>query len=80
MAFARDSGELQSLSSVDMKLIALAHTLEMRAHGQANLRRRPPAPRVHSKGSVHARRVIAPVQPCCEQEPGSRSSTCKGGA
>ena len=57
MAFARDSGELQSLSSVDMKLIALAHTLELRAHGPEHLRRRPPAPRVHSKGSVHARRA-----------------------
>ena len=60
MAFARDSGELQSLSSVDMKLIALAHTLELRAHGEANLRRRPPAPRVHSKGSVHARHASTP--------------------
>ena len=29
MAFARDSGELASLSGVDMKLIALAHTLEV---------------------------------------------------
>ena len=55
MAFARDTGELQSLSSVDMKLIALAHTLEVRAHGQANLRARPPPLRVHAKGSVHAR-------------------------
>ena len=55
MAFARDSGELQSLSTVDMKLIALAHTLEVRMHGLANLRTRPPPPRVHAKGSAHGR-------------------------
>ena len=63
MAFARDSGELQSLSSVDMKLIALAHTLELRAHGHANLRSRPPPPRVHAKGSAHAR-CCSPAHHC----------------
>ena len=49
MAFARDVGELQSLSGVDLKLIALAHTLEEAAHGDMHLRRSAPTPKVHAK-------------------------------
>ena len=52
MAFARDVGELQSLSGVDLKLIALTHTLEKTAHGDAHLRSTAPTPKVHAK--VHA--------------------------
>lgn len=57
MAFARASGEVASLSAVDIKLIALAHTFEVAAHGSANLRSSPPAPRTRSKGSTNARKL-----------------------
>lgn len=57
MAFARASGEVPSLSAVDIKLIALAHTLEVAAHGHAHLRSSPPAPRTRSKGSTNARKL-----------------------
>ena len=49
MAFARDVGELQSLSGVDLKLIALVHTLEKAAHGDKHLRSSAPTPKVHAK-------------------------------
>ena len=49
MAFARDVGELQSLSGVDLKLIALAHTLEKAVHGDMHLRSSAPTPKVHAK-------------------------------
>ncbi len=56
-AFARESGELHSLSTVDIKVIALAHTLELAAHGHANLRSAPPPPKVHSKASVNVKKL-----------------------
>lgn len=40
--FARDTGDLQSLSDVDLKLLALSFTLEEQAHGSKHLRIRPP--------------------------------------
>ena len=49
MAFARDVGELQSLSGVDLKLLALTHTLEMSVHGDEHLRSSAPTPKVHAK-------------------------------
>jgi hypothetical protein len=49
MAFARDVGELQSLSGVDMKLIALAHTLEKASHGYEHLHSSAPTLKVHAK-------------------------------
>lgn len=57
MAFARASGELHSLSTVDIKLIALAHTLEVATHGHANVHSAPPPPRVHSKASVSVKKL-----------------------
>lgn len=42
LQFAKATGDLQSLSEVDMKLIALAYTLEAQAHGVSHLRSRPP--------------------------------------
>ncbi|EFJ43518.1 hypothetical protein VOLCADRAFT_119051, partial [Volvox carteri f. nagariensis] len=39
--FARETGDIHSLSSVDVKLLALAHTLEVAAHGTAHLRDHP---------------------------------------
>ncbi|XP_024369020.1 RNA-binding NOB1-like protein [Physcomitrium patens] len=40
--FAKATGDLQSLSEVDTKLIALAYTLESQIHGVSHLRTRPP--------------------------------------
>lgn len=41
MRFARDTGELHSLSKVDIKLLALAHTLEVAARGSDHLPSKP---------------------------------------
>lgn len=35
--FARETGDVAALSSIDIKLLALAHTLEVAAHGSAHL-------------------------------------------
>ncbi|XP_031484028.1 RNA-binding NOB1-like protein isoform X1 [Nymphaea colorata] len=40
--FARETGDLQILSDVDIKLMALTYTLEAQIHGTNNLRERPP--------------------------------------
>ncbi|XP_023633986.1 RNA-binding protein NOB1 [Capsella rubella] len=40
--FARATGDLQTLSDVDLKLIALSYTLEAQVHGTKNLRDVPP--------------------------------------
>lgn len=42
LQFAKATGDLQSLSEVDMKLIALAYTLEAQVHGVSHLRTQPP--------------------------------------
>eukprot|EP00252_Welwitschia_mirabilis_P024946 TRINITY_DN7622_c0_g1_i1.p1 TRINITY_DN7622_c0_g1~~TRINITY_DN7622_c0_g1_i1.p1 ORF type:complete len:582 (-),score=94.53 TRINITY_DN7622_c0_g1_i1:121-1866(-) len=42
LSFARATGDLHSLSSVDLKVLALTYTLEVQAHGTAHLRTRPP--------------------------------------
>ncbi|KXZ44204.1 hypothetical protein GPECTOR_71g565 [Gonium pectorale] len=39
--FARETGDIHSLSAVDLKLLALTHTLELVAHGSAHLREHP---------------------------------------
>jgi RNA-binding protein NOB1 len=45
--FARATGDLQALSEVDLKLIALAYTLETQAHGTLHLRSKPPPLQVY---------------------------------
>jgi hypothetical protein len=45
--FAKATGDLQSLSEVDLKLIALAFTLESEIHGISHLRKNPPPLQVH---------------------------------
>lgn len=40
--FARETGDLQTLSDVDLKLIALTYTLEAQIHGTNHLRDTPP--------------------------------------
>ncbi|KAL1559822.1 RNA-binding NOB1-like protein [Salvia divinorum] len=42
-SFARATGDLQTLSDVDLKLIALTYTLEAQIHGTQHLRDNPPA-------------------------------------
>ncbi|KAJ3693891.1 hypothetical protein LUZ60_009371 [Juncus effusus] len=44
--FARETGDLQSLSDVDIKLIALTYMLESQSHGTAHLKEHPPPLRV----------------------------------
>lgn len=39
--FARDTGDINVLSAVDMKLIALAHSLEQQLHGGGRIRDKP---------------------------------------
>lgn len=40
---------MHALSSVDVRLLALAHTLEVQYYGSAHLRTSPPAPKVAKK-------------------------------
>ncbi|RLN09728.1 RNA-binding protein NOB1 [Panicum miliaceum] len=40
--FARETGDIQTLSDVDIKIIALAYTLEAEIHGTSHLREHPP--------------------------------------
>lgn len=42
ISFARATGDLQTLSDVDIKLIALTYTLEAQIHGTTHLRDSPP--------------------------------------
>lgn len=42
ISFAKATGDLQTLSDVDLKLIALTHTLESQIHGTSHLRDTPP--------------------------------------
>ena len=42
VSFARATGDLQTLSDVDLKLIALTYTLEAQFHGTSHLRDSPP--------------------------------------
>lgn len=42
VSFARATGDLQTLSDVDLKLIALTYTLEAQIHGTKHLRDTPP--------------------------------------
>lgn len=56
--FARETGDLQTLSDVDLKLIALAYTLESQIHGTGHLRDSPPPLRV-----VNVRKLEEVVMP-----------------
>ncbi|XP_076945456.1 RNA-binding NOB1-like protein [Bidens hawaiensis] len=42
ISFAKATGDLQTLSDVDLKLIALTYTLETQIHGTSHLRETPP--------------------------------------
>lgn len=53
--FARLTGDIGTLSSVDMRVLALAHMLTILVHGGTVLRDAPPPPKAHAK----ARRVNA---------------------
>ncbi|PKA48617.1 hypothetical protein AXF42_Ash020490 [Apostasia shenzhenica] len=43
VSFARETGDLQTLSDVDLKLIALTYMLESQIHGTSHLKKKPPA-------------------------------------
>ncbi|GAB2272798.1 hypothetical protein Dimus_007618 [Dionaea muscipula] len=58
ISFARETGDLQNLSDVDIKLIALAYTLEAQIHGTKHLRDKPPP--VHM---LRVRRLPEPKMP-----------------
>ena len=58
-AFAKQTGELHSLSRVDLSLIALAYTLEAAAVGITHLRTSPAPPRA-VKASRKSRNSAAP--------------------
>ncbi|GIL43838.1 hypothetical protein Vafri_1437 [Volvox africanus] len=47
--FARETGDIHSLSAVDLKLLALAHTLEVAVHGTLHLREHPVQVRTFAK-------------------------------
>ncbi|GIL95464.1 hypothetical protein Vretimale_1488, partial [Volvox reticuliferus] len=47
--FARETGDIHSLSAVDLKLLALAHTLEVAVHGTSHLREHPVQVRTFEK-------------------------------
>lgn len=49
LAFARATGDLHALSRADLRLVALAHTLEVAAHGSGHLRAEPVKRVVRSK-------------------------------
>jgi hypothetical protein len=49
MRFARATGDAHALSSVDVRLLALAHTLEVQYYGSGHLREQPPPPRLAKK-------------------------------
>ncbi|KAG2448975.1 hypothetical protein HYH02_005729 [Chlamydomonas schloesseri] len=55
--FARETGDIHSLSTVDVKLLALAHSLEVAANGQANLRGHPVQVRTRQKHKSRPRQL-----------------------
>ena len=57
LRFARATGDLHSLSTADIRLIALAHTLEVARHGNAALKQLPDLPSVR-KGNVPAAKEL----------------------
>ena len=57
LRFARATGDLHSLSAADIRLIALAHTLQLARHGDAALRPLPELPSVR-KGNAPAAKEL----------------------
>ncbi|KAG1662767.1 hypothetical protein FOA52_006793 [Chlamydomonas sp. UWO 241] len=57
LRFARETGDIHALSSVDMRLLALAHMLEVAVHGRDHLREHPVQPTVKGKGANRRRQL-----------------------
>lgn len=57
LRFARATGDLHSLSVADIRLIALAHTLQLVRHGETGLRPLPELPSVR-KGNAPAAKEL----------------------
>ena len=49
LRFARATGDVHALSAVDVRLLALAHSLEVAYYGAAHLREQPPPPKLARK-------------------------------
>lgn len=58
--FARATGDIHALSAADVRLIALAHGLEVAAHGSGHLRDLPEVPVVQKK-KVHDHKEVRQV-------------------
>ncbi len=59
--FARATGDLHSLSTVDLRLMALARTLEVAAHGDSHLRDLPVRRSARFCGQGRLRTLHSPV-------------------
>eukprot|EP01018_Ginkgo_biloba_P033780 Gb_33378 [translate_table: standard] len=55
--FSRATGDLQFLSHVDLKLLALTYTLEAQVHGIAHLRTQPPPLHVKRVRKLHVEKL-----------------------
>lgn len=55
--FARATGDIHALSTADIRLIALAHGLEVAAHGSGHLHDLPELPKVQKKKVHDAKQV-----------------------
>jgi hypothetical protein len=57
--FARETGDIHALSTVDVRLLALAHTLEVASHGGAHIKQHPSqvGQRLLSRGVLRAERA-----------------------
>jgi rRNA maturation endonuclease Nob1 len=90
--FARATGDIHALSAADVRLIALAHGLEVAAHGSGHLRDLPEVPVVQKK-KVHDHKEVSqllsyvvggsqggePADFCCKLVSSSHKGTCKEG-
>ncbi|GAX82336.1 hypothetical protein CEUSTIGMA_g9765.t1 [Chlamydomonas eustigma] len=57
LKFAKETGDIHALSSADMKLLALAHTLEVATYGSAHMREHPVQPKVRTRSRKSARQL-----------------------
>jgi|SaaInlStandDraft_5_1057022.scaffolds.fasta_scaffold15513_3 RNA-binding protein NOB1 len=59
MEFARKTGDLPSLSRTDLRVIALAHTMEMERVGDSYIRKEPLPPQIKPSASLRAKHMQA---------------------
>ncbi|KAM3578991.1 20S-pre-rRNA D-site endonuclease nob1 [Umbelopsis sp. WA50703] len=61
--FSRKTGDFATLSTVDLKVLALTHMLEVQANGDKRLRTEPVKTKVHSKQPREAPQVESNTEP-----------------